>query len=475
MHGVHEKENGAIRRASPVVRHRADQGDTRPFSAYDMNSMESLNVRPRKTGESVSRHLADHGSMSHLRSIYGGRPQKLSGTLSSSKRTDQTDVDRIELNKNHGHSSDRGTVAELIRRFRMTPPAPREERNSIDYWWRGSSDGKSSDTSAEIHHADIESKPSRRRAASAQSSHRDAPPNLSAIKKRPLSANSMPMCGSLKATEPHRDAVKSAYEYDAEIDQRLKGAEHLLSDWKQKQKSSESSSFKNMDAKRQISATVSILKQKYGIPTTSESSDTGVSDSESFSEPKKRYPQRLRMIVTRDVSASSSVDDATIPVNFREENHSEQLLSERASQQSSFPEEHAPHTSSSSSSNSSRVVGDPPAYADARPMASVAVVTKSVEEQGNMHVASDWAELDQCVYPVGPVKRINYRPLDNWLESNDQDCFLSCWVLSPRADDCRATSSEVSELSEDVDDPIAQMLKAREKALRAALSVLDSA
>ena len=72
----------------------------------------------------------------------------------------------------------------------------------------------------------------------------------------------MPICGSLKATEPHRDAIKSAYDYDAEIDQRLKGAEHLLSDWKQKQKSSESSNFKNMDAKRQISATVSILKQK---------------------------------------------------------------------------------------------------------------------------------------------------------------------------------------------------------------------
>ena len=262
MHGVHEKENRAIRRASPVVRHQADQGDTQPFSAYDMNIMESLNVRPRKTGESVSRHLADHGSMSHLRSIYGGRPQKLSSTLSSSKRTDQSEVDRVESNKNHGHPSDRGTVAELIRRFRMTPPAPREERNSIDYWWRGSSDGKSSDTSAEIHHADIESKLSRRRATSAQSSHRDAAPSLSAIKKRPLSANSMPICGSLKATEPHRDAIKSAYDYDAEIDQRLKGAEHLLSDWKQKQKSSESSNFKNMDAKRQISATVSILKQK---------------------------------------------------------------------------------------------------------------------------------------------------------------------------------------------------------------------
>ncbi len=227
-----------------------------------MNIMDPGNTRPRKTGESSSRRPADHGSMSHLRSIYGGRQHKLSGTLSSSKRADQIDVERAESLNNHAPPSDRGTVAELIRRFRMTPPAPREERAPIDYWWRGGSEGKSSDTSAEIQRADVELKPSRRRASSAQSSHRDGAPTLSVIQKRPLSANSSAVCGSFKTPDSFRDAPKSAYEYDAEIDQRLKGAEHLLSDWKLKQKNGESTSFKNIDAKRQISATVSILKQK---------------------------------------------------------------------------------------------------------------------------------------------------------------------------------------------------------------------
>jgi hypothetical protein len=56
--------------------------------------------------------------------------------------------------------------------------------------------------------------------------------------------------------------------------------------------------------------------------------------------------------------------------------------------------------------------------------------------------------------------------------SDDQDCILSCWVRYPHADDGQTTSAERpfgSELSEDIDDPIAQMLKAREKALLAAL------
>ena len=262
MQGVHEKENRAIRHSSPVLHCRTDSGDKQlPFSVYEMNAMESGNTRPRKTGEGSSRRPADHGSMSHLRSIYGGRPQKLSGTLSS-KRADHNDVERAESHKKHVPPSDRGTVAELIRRFRMTPPAPREERNTIEYWWRDGSEGKSSDTSAEIQRAEVESKPSRRRATSAQSSHRDVAPALSVIQKRPLSANSMAICGGFKAPESFKEVTKTAYEYDAEIDQRLKGAEHLLSDWKLKQKSSESSSLKNTDARRQISATVSILKQK---------------------------------------------------------------------------------------------------------------------------------------------------------------------------------------------------------------------
>jgi hypothetical protein len=261
MHGVHEKENLATRRQSPTLHRRKDTGDSLPLSVYDMNTMDPGNTRPRKTAESSSRRLADHGGMSHLRSIYGGRQHKLNATLSSSKRADPIDFDRAESQNNHAPPSDRGTVAELIRRFRMTPPAPREERTPIDYWWRGS-EGKSSDTSAEIQRADVQLKPSRRRASSAQSSHRDAAPTLSVIPKRPLSANSSAVTGSFKTSDSFRDAPKSAYEYDAEIDQRLKGAEHLLSDWKLKQKGGELSSFKNIDAKRQISATVSILKQK---------------------------------------------------------------------------------------------------------------------------------------------------------------------------------------------------------------------
>ena len=144
----------------------------------------------------------------------------------------------------------------------MAPPAPREERNSIDYWWRSGSDGKASDTSTEIQPAELESKPSRRRANSAQSSHREVSPAISLVQKRPLSANSMAGGDGFKGAQPLREAPKSALAYDAEIDQRLKGAEHLLSDWKMKKKSGECSSVMNHDAKRQISATVSILKRK---------------------------------------------------------------------------------------------------------------------------------------------------------------------------------------------------------------------
>jgi hypothetical protein len=261
MHGVHEKENRVIRRASPIFRHRIEEAGTQPLAVFDMNIMESSKFRPKKNGESSTRRLADHGSMSHLRSIYGGRPQKLGGTLASSKRMEDYDDDHVNSSKNHGPPSDRGTVAELIRRFRMAPPAPREERNSVDYWWRGSSDGKASDTSAEILPAEVDTKPSRRRATSANSLHRDAVPPLSVIQKRPLSANAMASIESIKAPHPLREVPKSAYEYDAEIDQRLKGAEHLLSDWKSKKKSGSPSKL-NHDAKRQISATVSILKRK---------------------------------------------------------------------------------------------------------------------------------------------------------------------------------------------------------------------
>jgi hypothetical protein len=261
MHGVHDKENRVIRRASPILRHRIEAAGTQLLADNDMNIMESGKIRPRKSGESSSRRLADHGSMSHLRSIYGGRPQKLGGTLSSSKRVENHDDDHVDSSKHYAPPSDRGTVAELIRRFRIAPPAPREERNSVDYWWRSSSDAKASDTSAEILTAELENKPSRRRATSANSLHRDAVPPLSVIHKRPLSANSMASIESTKAPHALRDVPKSAYEYDAEIDQRLKGAEHLLSDWKMKKKSGSPSKL-NHDAKRQISATVSILKRK---------------------------------------------------------------------------------------------------------------------------------------------------------------------------------------------------------------------
>ena len=261
MLGVHEKENRLIRRVSPILRHRIEAADPKPLTAYDMNMMESGKIWPRKSGESSSRHLEDHGSMSHLRSIYGVRPQKLSGTLSASKRVGHNEDDYFDSSKNHGPPSDRGTVAELIRRFRMAPPAPREERHSVDYWWKNCSDGKASDTSAEILPTEVEAKPSRRRATSANSLHRDVVRPLSVIQKRPLSANSMASIESMKALHPLRDAPKSAYEYDAEIDQRLKGAEHLLSDWKLKKKSGSPSKL-NYDAKRQISATVSILKRK---------------------------------------------------------------------------------------------------------------------------------------------------------------------------------------------------------------------
>jgi len=263
MLGVHEKENRAIRRASPIFRHGTETGDKQPLVAFDINTMESSKARPRKNAESSSRRPADHGGMSHLRSIYGGQPQKLSATLSSTKQSEAHNASCFEPSKYQGPQSDRGTVAELIRRFRMAPPAPREERNSVDYWWRGSSDGKSSDTSAlDISRSEIEHKPSRRRATSAQSSNRTITPSISLNQKRPLSANSVALREASKSPQRAPEPSKLSYEYDAEIDQRLKGAEHLLSDWKIKKKNSDSSSHLTHDAKRQISATVSLLKRK---------------------------------------------------------------------------------------------------------------------------------------------------------------------------------------------------------------------
>ena len=144
---------------------------------------------------------------------------------------------------------------------------------------------------------------------------------------------------------------------------------------------------------------------RYGIPTTSESSDTCISDSESLAEPKKRYPQRLRMIVTGDVSATSSIDDASIPVGSIEGKLMEQSWAERASQQSSFPEEHAPRASSSSSLPPPQTASNPPASLDA----CAAQDTKECEETGCVRLSCDWSELDQCLYPVGPVRRTNYR------------------------------------------------------------------
>ncbi len=262
---MHEKENRAIRRASPIFRHRTEIGDKQSLAAFDINTMESSKARPRKNAESSSRRLADHGGMAHLRSIYGGLPQKLTATLSSTRHTEAHDASYFEPSKYQGPQSDRGTVAELIRRFRMAPPAPREERNSVDYWWRGSSDGKCSDTSTsavDTSRSETEYNPSRRRATSAQSSNRNITPSVSLIQKRPLSANSVTVAEPFKAPQPTRESPKLAYEYDAEIDQRLKGAEHLLSDWKIKKKNSDSSSHLTPDAKRQISATVSLLKRK---------------------------------------------------------------------------------------------------------------------------------------------------------------------------------------------------------------------
>ncbi len=247
---------------------------------------------------------------------------------------------------------------------------------------------------------------------------------------------------------------------------------------------------------------------RYGIPTTSESSDTCVSDSESLAEAKKRYPQRLRMIVTTgDVAASASLDDDTVAVNVGEVTRSEQLWADCQSQQPTFPEARAPRASSSSSSSSSlapssQVENKPADCLDARPIASAAHGARSHDDRGSLQLSSEWAVLDQCIYPAGPVRRTNYRvtfplihhpsfcpalilaltsdicfraqPLDNWLASDDQDCFLACWVRSPHADDCQSASSKGSDLSEDIDDPIAQMLKAREKALLAALRYADA-
>ena len=248
-----------------------------------------------------------------------------------------------------------------------------------------------------------------------------------------------------------------------------------------------------------LSSLLTRIAARYGIPTTSESSDTCVSDSESLSEPKQRYPQRLRMIVTGDVCASSSADDAPIQVFGKQQSLPEHVWTAPSTDRSTTPQERAqqPPSSSSSSSFPPLVSKPPPPPLDDRAFVSTANASSIISEQVAAQLPSEWTVLDHCIYPVGPAKPTDYRvqippstsltllllvftvlkclnaqPFDKWLASSDQECFLSCWVScpsSPLAPDGHNVSTEVAQFADGVDDPIAQMLKARESALLAAL------
>jgi hypothetical protein len=77
------------------------------------------------------------------------------------------------------------------------------------------------------------------------------------------------------------------------------------------------------------------------------------------------------------------------------------------------------------------------------------------------------ALLPKFAFALTPC--VSAQPLDSWLASSDQDSFLTLWVRPAPVDDGQAPSGEDPELWEGLEDPVAKMLKAREKALLAAL------
>jgi hypothetical protein len=175
----------------------------------------------------------------------------------------------------------------------------------------------------------------------------------------------------------------------------------------------------------------------------------------------------------------------------------EQMSVERTSQQSTVSQERVQQASSSS-----RIVSDSPDLSGTLANASAAPANMDSDDRCNMQITSDWIEMDQCIYPARALSQTNYRvrmppppypllipcslfhivyllspliiflpaqPLDSWLASCEQDCFLSSWAHSLPADDGPASGEGPELLWQDLDDPIAQMLKVREKALLAAL------
>jgi len=214
---------------------------------------------------------------------------------------------------------------------------------------------------------------------------------------------------------------------------------------------------------------------RYGIPTTSESSDAclsdstdgyknAVSDSESLAEAKKRcaarhpslhfcnnlrrYPQRLRMIVTGDVVASSSVDDVGVQVDVKQEAPLQQQRMQPAAQQQSGLC-HEPSLAASLSICQSRSVSSsqaPPAAPPAAPaLASASHDTNGRNDDAGMHYPSDWTELDQCIYPAASLRQTDYKvtnppphshPASQALSASWKNSFLArkftFWRAAPR-------------------------------------------
>lgn len=132
-----------------------------------------------------------------------------------------------------------------------------------------------------------------------------------------------------------------------------------------------------------------------------------MSDSESLAEPKKRYPQRLRMIVTGDVLASTSVDDAGTQVDVKEEAPVQQPRMQPPAQQSGLS--HEPALAASLSICQSQSVSNSQAPPAAPAFASASHDTNARNDDAGMQCPSDWAELDQCIYPVGSLRQTHYK------------------------------------------------------------------
>jgi hypothetical protein len=110
------------------------------------------------------------------------------------------------------------------------------------------------------------------------------------------------------------------------------------------------------------------------------------------------------MIVTGDVTASSSLDDCVMQHNVKSSSQQERLSEDRVSQQSAVSQERVqqvPPSCSHDENDTSAPLGD-------TALASVIPAALDCDHRRDWQT-SDWMEMDQCIYPAGPVRQTNYQ------------------------------------------------------------------